>query len=230
MFLIGIGANLPGQDGEPPLATARWAAARLDALPGLRLRGLSRWYLTEPVPPSGQPPYVNAIAALAVAAGRRGTRSRPTARLAARHRGVAPAGCGVNATRRARSISISSRWATRGRWCAPRRTRYCRTRARICGLLSWCPCSMWRPDGCIRCCGDPRGICSGTCRSKEFPRFERRSVALALDPSAQSTIPTRSEPSAAACSDNRRSSRRAFLPSMRPVTVTQAVRNRDRGP
>ena len=66
MFLIGIGANLPGQDGEPPLATARWAAARLDALPGLRLRGLSRWYLTEPVPPSGQPPYVNAIAALAV--------------------------------------------------------------------------------------------------------------------------------------------------------------------
>ncbi len=67
MFLIGIGANLPGKDGEPPLATARWAAARLDALPGLRLRGLSRWYLTEPVPPSGQAPYVNAIAALAVA-------------------------------------------------------------------------------------------------------------------------------------------------------------------
>ena len=66
MFLIGIGANLPGQDGAPPLATARWAAARLDALPGLRLRGLSRWYLTKPVPPSGQPPYVNAIAALAI--------------------------------------------------------------------------------------------------------------------------------------------------------------------
>ena len=66
MFLIGIGANLPGPDGAPPLATARWAAARLDALPGLRLRGLSRWYLTEPVPPSGQPPYVNAIAVLAV--------------------------------------------------------------------------------------------------------------------------------------------------------------------
>ena len=54
MFLIGIGANLPGKDGEPPFATARWAAAQLDALPGLRLRGLSRWYLTEPVPPSGQ--------------------------------------------------------------------------------------------------------------------------------------------------------------------------------
>jgi len=64
MILIGIGANLPGPDGAAPLATARWAAARLDALPGLRLRGLSRWYLTDPVPPSGQPPYVNALALL----------------------------------------------------------------------------------------------------------------------------------------------------------------------
>jgi 2-amino-4-hydroxy-6-hydroxymethyldihydropteridine diphosphokinase len=68
MFLIGIGANLPGQDGQPPLATVRWAAARLDRLPGLRLRGLSRWYCTEPIPPSGQPSYVNGIAALMVEA------------------------------------------------------------------------------------------------------------------------------------------------------------------
>jgi 2-amino-4-hydroxy-6-hydroxymethyldihydropteridine diphosphokinase len=30
------------------------------------LRALSRWYLTEPIPPSGQPPYVNAVAALGV--------------------------------------------------------------------------------------------------------------------------------------------------------------------
>lgn len=66
MILIGIGANLPGPDGAAPLATARWAAARLDALPGLRLRGLSRWYLTEPVPPSGEPPYVNAVALLGI--------------------------------------------------------------------------------------------------------------------------------------------------------------------
>jgi 2-amino-4-hydroxy-6-hydroxymethyldihydropteridine diphosphokinase len=64
MILIGIGANLPGPDGAPPLATARWAAAQLHALPGLQLRTLSRWYLTEPVPPSDQPPYVNAIAVL----------------------------------------------------------------------------------------------------------------------------------------------------------------------
>ncbi len=38
----------------------------LDLLPGTRLCGLSRWFLTAPVPPSGQPPYVNAVAALLV--------------------------------------------------------------------------------------------------------------------------------------------------------------------
>ncbi len=59
MILIALGANLPGLDGASPLDTVRWAAARLDALAGLRLRALSRWFLTEPVPPSGQPPYVN---------------------------------------------------------------------------------------------------------------------------------------------------------------------------
>lgn len=67
MILIGIGANLPGPDGAPPIETCRRAAAELDALPGLRLRALSRWYLTAPVPPSGQPPYVNAVALLRVA-------------------------------------------------------------------------------------------------------------------------------------------------------------------
>lgn len=65
MILIGIGANLPGPGNRTPLQTARWAAARLDTLVGMRLRALSRWYLTEPVPPSGQPPYVNAVALLA---------------------------------------------------------------------------------------------------------------------------------------------------------------------
>jgi 2-amino-4-hydroxy-6-hydroxymethyldihydropteridine diphosphokinase len=64
MILIGIGANLPAPDGAPPIETARWAAAQLDALPKLGLRGLSRWYLTIPVPPSGQPSYINAISLL----------------------------------------------------------------------------------------------------------------------------------------------------------------------
>lgn len=67
MILIGIGANLPGPDGAPPIETARRAAGWLDEQPGLRLHGLSRWYLTEPVPPSAQPPYVNAVALLETA-------------------------------------------------------------------------------------------------------------------------------------------------------------------
>ena len=69
MILIGIGSNLPGPDGASPLSTAQRAAVRLEALPGLQLRAVSRWYQTQPVPPSGQPPYVNAIAALEVEPG-----------------------------------------------------------------------------------------------------------------------------------------------------------------
>ncbi len=65
MILVAIGANLPGLAGEPPLEVCRAAAAALDALPGVRLRALSRWYLTAPVPPSAQPDYVNAVAHLA---------------------------------------------------------------------------------------------------------------------------------------------------------------------
>ena len=42
---------------------------RLDALPHLRLSALSRWYSTDPLPPSSQPAYVNAIAVLRVAPG-----------------------------------------------------------------------------------------------------------------------------------------------------------------
>lgn len=61
---MAIGANLPAPDGGGPLASCRAAAAAMDALPGLRLRGLSRWYRTAPVPPSGQPDYVNGVAHL----------------------------------------------------------------------------------------------------------------------------------------------------------------------
>jgi 2-amino-4-hydroxy-6-hydroxymethyldihydropteridine diphosphokinase len=64
MMLIAIGANLPGPLHTPPIETCRLAAAALDTLPGLRLRALSRWYRTTPMPPSGQPPYVNGVAAL----------------------------------------------------------------------------------------------------------------------------------------------------------------------
>ena len=63
-IFVAIGANLRAPDGAPPITTCRAAAAALDALPGLRLRGLSRWYRTAPMPPSGQPDYVNAVAHL----------------------------------------------------------------------------------------------------------------------------------------------------------------------
>lgn len=88
MLLIGIGANLPGLDGGSALETCRQAAAQLDALPGFRLRALSRWYLTEPVPPSGQPPYVNAVAAMRMVSGT----PDPAALLAALQRIEAGAG------------------------------------------------------------------------------------------------------------------------------------------
>jgi 2-amino-4-hydroxy-6-hydroxymethyldihydropteridine diphosphokinase len=64
MILVALGANLPSPDGALPLAACRAAAAALDALPGLRLVGLSRWFITAPVPASDQPDYVNGVARL----------------------------------------------------------------------------------------------------------------------------------------------------------------------
>ena len=69
MILIGIGANLAGPSGESPLDTVRRATVQLDGLLNLHLRGLSRWYKTEPLPPSGQPFYVNGVAHLAASPG-----------------------------------------------------------------------------------------------------------------------------------------------------------------
>jgi 2-amino-4-hydroxy-6-hydroxymethyldihydropteridine diphosphokinase len=67
LALIGVGANLPTRDGRSPLATAQQAVAMLDAIPGMRLVGLSCWFQSAPVPPSDQPPYINAVAALRIA-------------------------------------------------------------------------------------------------------------------------------------------------------------------
>jgi 2-amino-4-hydroxy-6-hydroxymethyldihydropteridine diphosphokinase len=66
IVLIGIGANLPAPDGTPALETCKQAVAMLDRIPGVRVAGLSRWFESAPVPPSGQPPYVNAVASLRV--------------------------------------------------------------------------------------------------------------------------------------------------------------------
>jgi 2-amino-4-hydroxy-6-hydroxymethyldihydropteridine diphosphokinase len=67
VILVAIGANLPGPDGAPAIETCRRAAAALDAVPGLRLRALSRWFATAPVPPTpGVPDYVNGVALLSL--------------------------------------------------------------------------------------------------------------------------------------------------------------------
>jgi 2-amino-4-hydroxy-6-hydroxymethyldihydropteridine diphosphokinase len=64
VILIGIGSNLAAPGFASPLETA---AAGLAALPsaGVALLAASRWYLSEPVPPSDQPWYANAVAAVA---------------------------------------------------------------------------------------------------------------------------------------------------------------------
>ena len=64
MILVAIGANLQGPRGESPLFACRAAAGALRGLPGLRFVALSHWYQTAPVPPSGQPNYVNGVARL----------------------------------------------------------------------------------------------------------------------------------------------------------------------
>lgn len=70
MIIVALGANLPGPDGAPALETCRRAAAALDRLPGLRLRALSRWFATAPVPPGPDAPdYVNGVALLEPAPG-----------------------------------------------------------------------------------------------------------------------------------------------------------------
>jgi 2-amino-4-hydroxy-6-hydroxymethyldihydropteridine diphosphokinase len=59
-IFIGLGANLPSPRYGSPKATL---VAALDRLAGaaVRVTARSRWYESEPVPPSGQPWFVNAV-------------------------------------------------------------------------------------------------------------------------------------------------------------------------
>ncbi|HEX5590387.1 MAG TPA: 2-amino-4-hydroxy-6-hydroxymethyldihydropteridine diphosphokinase [Candidatus Limnocylindrales bacterium] len=61
---VGLGANL----GDPEATLAAGIRA-LEALPGVRLRGVSRLYATRPVGVVEQPEFRNAVAALDVPAG-----------------------------------------------------------------------------------------------------------------------------------------------------------------
>jgi 2-amino-4-hydroxy-6-hydroxymethyldihydropteridine diphosphokinase len=66
MALIGVGANIPAPNGLSPLATCKEAVSILDSMPPTRVCGVSRWFASAPVPPSGQPDYVNAVAVVCV--------------------------------------------------------------------------------------------------------------------------------------------------------------------
>ena len=58
--LIAIGANLP-QGEQSALQSCEQAVQALRAVPGLTVEAVSRWYESAPVPPSGQPSYVNGV-------------------------------------------------------------------------------------------------------------------------------------------------------------------------
>jgi 2-amino-4-hydroxy-6-hydroxymethyldihydropteridine diphosphokinase len=63
VILIGIGSNLAAPPFATPQDTVSAAVAQLPAL-GITVARRSRWYLSQPVPPSDQPWYVNGVAAV----------------------------------------------------------------------------------------------------------------------------------------------------------------------
>ena len=63
MILVAIGANLTDR-GVPPWQTCESAAYHLTNVCGLQRAQVSRWYESAPMPPSGQPPYVNGVVRL----------------------------------------------------------------------------------------------------------------------------------------------------------------------
>lgn len=67
MILVGLGANLPSKAG-PPRATLEAALQALQAA-GVRLERCSPWYRSAPLPPSGQPWYLNGVARVATTLG-----------------------------------------------------------------------------------------------------------------------------------------------------------------
>ena len=98
-ILVALGANLPGPGGRVPMETCRWAVARLAALPGISVLGRSGWYRSAPVPPSGQPDFVNGAVRL------RGDVT-PGAMLAALHAIEAEAGRARSTPNAARTLDL----------------------------------------------------------------------------------------------------------------------------
>jgi 2-amino-4-hydroxy-6-hydroxymethyldihydropteridine diphosphokinase len=77
-MMVAIGANLPRRDGVLEIETCRAAVAALDRIASIRLRALSRWWSSAPIPDSTQRRYVNAVAQLT-------GRADPAVLLAALH-------------------------------------------------------------------------------------------------------------------------------------------------
>ena len=65
-IFVGVGANLPGSDGAPPLVTCRRGVAALARRLGPP--AVSSWYRSAPAPASDQPWFVNAVARFRAAA------------------------------------------------------------------------------------------------------------------------------------------------------------------
>ncbi len=97
--LVAIGSNLPGPAGQTPRDACEWAIKRLCRLPGLQLDARSRWYRSAPVPPSGQPDYVNGAVRLQGDV-------EPAALLAALHAIEADAGRTRSALNAARTLDL----------------------------------------------------------------------------------------------------------------------------
>ena len=66
MILIGLGANLPHPKYGWPLSVCEAAISTLNCIE-IRVVRRSRWYESEPVPPSEQPWFVNGVAEVATA-------------------------------------------------------------------------------------------------------------------------------------------------------------------
>lgn len=59
-IFVGLGANLPSPRHGPPLLTCL-AAVAVMAETGMVVQHRSGWYRSLPVPPTGQPPFVNGV-------------------------------------------------------------------------------------------------------------------------------------------------------------------------
>jgi len=76
-IFVGIGGNLPSVRFGAPPASFVAALDRLSAL-GVVTVAVSRWYCSDPLPPSAQPAYINGVAAVQ-------SRLEPVQLLAALH-------------------------------------------------------------------------------------------------------------------------------------------------